>query len=41
VATIDIPKSHHGMVRPDKKNSDELDPACLATQRPINSVIAK
>src|SRR5210317_1676380 len=40
VATIDMPSSHHGMPRPDRKNSVELLPARLATARPMASVSA-
>jgi hypothetical protein len=29
VATIDVPASHHGTLRPDRKNSLVFDPALL------------
>jgi len=41
VATIEIPRSHQGIVRPDKKYSEELLPDFLATTSPIIMVIAK
>jgi hypothetical protein len=41
VATIDIPNSHQGMVRPDKKNSEVFLPARLETIIPIANDITK
>ena len=35
VATMEIPNSHQGIFRPDKKNSFELEPAFLDTRRPM------
>ena len=32
VATIDIPNSHQGILRPDRKKSEELRPARCATR---------
>ncbi|MCZ7539210.1 MAG: hypothetical protein M5U29_04695 [Anaerolineae bacterium] len=41
VATIDKPSSHHGIPRPDRKNSAELLPARFVTARPMASVITR
>jgi hypothetical protein len=41
VATIDKPKSHQGIVLPDKKNSVEFFPDFFETYIPINKVIEK
>ena len=35
VATIEIPSNHQGILRPDRKNSFELEPAFLETPRPM------
>ena len=35
VATIEKPKSHHGILLPDKKKSPEDFPACFETIKPI------
>ena len=40
VATIDMPSSHQGMPRPERKNSAELRPARLVTASPTASVTA-
>jgi hypothetical protein len=37
VATIENPSSHHGMFRPERKNSELLDPARRDTNTPIDS----
>jgi len=41
VATMLTPKSHHGMLRPLRKNSAALLPAFRATQRPTARETAK
>jgi hypothetical protein len=41
VATIDIPNSHQGMVRPDKKNSEVFFPAFFDTTIPISNEMTK
>jgi hypothetical protein len=41
VATIDTPKSHQGMFRPERKNSLAELPADLAVYKPISNEIAK
>ena len=41
VATIEIPKSHQGILRPDKKKSVVLLPAERATQSPTAKVSPK
>jgi hypothetical protein len=41
VATIDIPSNHHGIWRPERKNSAELFPARLLTAKPIINEITK
>jgi hypothetical protein len=41
VATIETPKSHQGIFRPDKKKSAELFPLCRDTITPINKDISK
>jgi hypothetical protein len=41
VATIEDPSSHHGMLRPERKNSVELFPARQLTITPIASDAAK
>ena len=41
VATIEIPSSHHGILRPDRKNSDVPVPARFALYRPMASVTTK
>ena len=41
VATIDTPSSHHGIPRPERKNSDVLLPDLLATAMPIASEAAR
>src|SRR5699024_11182560 len=41
VATIDIPRSHQGMFRPERKYSAELLPDCLETQNPMKSVMPR
>jgi hypothetical protein len=41
VATIDIPNNHHGIFRPDRKNSPLEDPAFFETHIPINKEIEK
>jgi len=35
VATMDMPNSHQGMLRPDRKYSEELLPARFETSNPI------
>ncbi|VXB44869.1 conserved hypothetical protein [Maribacter litoralis] len=35
VATIERPNSHHGIVRPDRKNSEEFLPDFFDTYTPI------
>ena len=40
VATIEMPSSHQGMLRPDRKNSVVPEPARRAANRPIVSVTA-
>ena len=40
VATMDVPRSHHGIERPDKKKSSELLPAFRPAYIPMNSVNA-
>ncbi|MHC4611845.1 MAG: hypothetical protein ACYS7M_16030 [Planctomycetota bacterium] len=41
VATMDMPSSHQGMARPDRKNSEVLRPDRLATKTPISSANTK
>ena len=41
VATIDKPNNHQGMVRPDRKNSEEFLPDFLDTYIPIPKTIEK
>src|SRR5210317_498312 len=41
VATMDTPSSHQGILRPDKKKSDELLPACFVQTTPMPSASAK
>src|SRR5690625_7499347 len=41
VATIDIPRSHQGILRPERKYSSELFPDCLENQNPIISGIER
>jgi hypothetical protein len=41
VATIETPRSHHGIRRPERKKSAELRLARLETTIPITSEIAK
>ncbi len=41
VATIEKPSSHHGMVRPERKNAEELLPACRAHVMPMTRARAK
>ena len=41
VATIEIPRSHQGIFRPDKKNSVELVPAFFDTNNPTTKVKTK
>jgi hypothetical protein len=41
VATMDVPSSHHGMLRPDRKNELLLAPARRLTRTPIESETAR
>jgi hypothetical protein len=41
VATIEIPRSHHGMFLPERKNSFTLFPAFLEAKKPIDKRITK
>ena len=41
VATMETPKSHHGMLRPPRKNSEELFPADFDAQSPMPSETIK
>ena len=41
VATMETPKSHQGMLRPERKNSFAELPADLADARPITKEITK
>jgi len=41
VATIETPSSHQGILRPDRKNSEELLPAFLEAMTPTTSETAK
>ena len=41
VATMERPKSHQGIVRPERKNSEVLLPDFLETRTPINNTIEK
>ena len=38
VATIEVPSSHHGSLRPDRKYCSRLRPARLVNTRPMMSV---
>ena len=40
VATIDVPSSHHGSLRPDRKNSSAPDPARRAKRRPMARAVS-
>ena len=41
VATIETPNSHHGIFRPERKNSLLEEPALFETQTPIKREIEK
>jgi hypothetical protein len=41
VATIDTPNNHHGIFRPERKNSLLEEPALLETHTPIKSEMEK
>src|SRR5690606_13969081 len=41
VATIDVPRSHHGIERPERKYADVFCPALRAAARPTSSALAK
>ena len=41
VATIDVPASHHGTLRPERKNSPTLVPPRRANARPMPRLTAK
>jgi hypothetical protein len=41
VATIETPKSHQGILRPERKKSAELLPLCRETTTPISKEITK
>jgi hypothetical protein len=41
VATIEIPNNHHGILRPERKYSEELEDDFLETKNPIIKVIEK
>jgi len=41
VATIESPKSHQGIFRPERKNSEEFSADFLDTISPINKVKSK
>ena len=39
VATMDVPKSHQGNLRPDRKNSSVPSPAVRAKRRPMTTAM--
>jgi hypothetical protein len=41
VATIDIPNNHHGIERPERKNSPVFFPARLETAKPMANVSSR
>jgi len=41
VATIENPNSHHGILRPDKKNSEVFFEADLEVYRPMPRITSK